>query len=110
MGLILADSFLFDFIPGIGYFTLPYLVYTGVKHLHACEWNPDAVEALRRNLRLNGVEDRCTVHVGDNRKVICFHCKYFLSTEPRHKKTCLRGFRPDKTRTGQLSYRVQLES
>lgn len=56
-------------ISGIGYFTLPYLVYTGVKYLHACEWNPYAVEALHRNLVLNRVEDRCTVHEGDNRKV-----------------------------------------
>ena len=30
--------------------------------------------------------------------------------EPRHKKTCLRGFRPGKTQTGLLSYRDQLES
>ena len=27
----------------------------------ACEWNRDSVEALRRNLRLNGVEQRCQV-------------------------------------------------
>ncbi|XP_045176424.2 tRNA wybutosine-synthesizing protein 2 homolog [Mercenaria mercenaria] len=58
-----------DLYAGIGYFTLPYLVYTGVKHLHACEWNPDAVEALRRNLSMNGVEDKCTVHLGDNKQV-----------------------------------------
>ena len=45
-------------------------MYTGVKHLHACEWNPDAVEALKRNLKLNGVEDRCSIHFGDNRKVM----------------------------------------
>ena len=30
--------------------------------------------------------------------------------EPRDEKTCLRDFRPDKTRTGQLSYRDELES
>lgn len=54
---------------GIGYFTLPYLVHAGATHVHACEWNPTAVEALRRNLQLNKVSDRCTVHQGDNRKV-----------------------------------------
>ncbi|XP_060600800.1 tRNA wybutosine-synthesizing protein 2 homolog [Ruditapes philippinarum] len=58
-----------DLYAGIGYFTLPYLVYTGVKHLHACEWNPHAVEALHRNLILNKVDDRCTVHHGDNKEV-----------------------------------------
>ena len=33
-----------------------------------------------------------------------------LQYEPRHKKTCLRGFRPGKTQTGMLSYRDKLES
>ena len=34
--------------------------------MHACEWNPHAAAALRRNLELNRVEDRCTVYEGDN--------------------------------------------
>lgn len=58
-----------DLFAGIGYFTLPYLMHTGAAHVHACEWNPDAVEALRTNLQLNRVHDRCTIHVGDCRKV-----------------------------------------
>ncbi|XP_041652899.1 tRNA wybutosine-synthesizing protein 2 homolog [Cheilinus undulatus] len=61
-----------DLYAGIGYFTLPYLVHAGAHHVHACEWNPDAVEALKKNLVLNGVSDRCTVHQGDNRQLqIC---------------------------------------
>ena len=64
--LVSMSAFLFA---GIGYFTLPYLVHAGAGHVHACEWNPDAVEALTRNLQLNGVADRCTVHAGDNRNV-----------------------------------------
>ena len=28
-----------------------------------------------------------------------------LTCEPRHEKTCLRGFRPGKTQTGMLSFR-----
>lgn len=60
-----------DFISlsGIGYFTLPYLVHAGAAHVHACEWNPDAVSALQRNLHFNKVAHRCTVHEGDNRQV-----------------------------------------
>lgn len=58
-----------DLFAGIGYFVLPYLICAKAKHVHACEINPDAVEALRENLRLNGVLDRCTVHFGDNRSV-----------------------------------------
>jgi tRNA G37 N-methylase Trm5 len=51
---------------GIGYFTLPYLVHAGAAHVHACEWDEDALAALSRNVAANGVERRCTVHAGDN--------------------------------------------
>ncbi|XP_050572592.1 tRNA wybutosine-synthesizing protein 2 homolog isoform X2 [Cygnus atratus] len=54
---------------GIGYFTLPYLVHAAAAFAHACEWNHHAVEALRRNLALNGVQDRCHIHHGDNRQL-----------------------------------------
>lgn len=56
-------------LAGIGYFTLPYLVHAKAQHVHACEWNPDAVRALQKNLVTNGVSEHCTVHPGDNRKV-----------------------------------------
>ncbi|XP_074909732.1 tRNA wybutosine-synthesizing protein 2 homolog isoform X3 [Buteo buteo] len=55
--------------PGIGYFTLPYLVHAAAAFAHACEWNSHAVEALRRNLALNGVQDRCRIHHGDSRQL-----------------------------------------
>ncbi|XP_015244217.1 PREDICTED: tRNA wybutosine-synthesizing protein 2 homolog [Cyprinodon variegatus] len=58
-----------DLYAGIGYFTLPYLVHAKASHVHACEWNPDAVAALQKNLKVNGVSDRCTIHQGDNRQV-----------------------------------------
>lgn len=64
-----------DLYAGIGYFTNPYLVHAGASHVHACEWNPDAVEALQRNLELNGVSHRCTVHHGDNHS----HCVTWLT-------------------------------
>ncbi len=50
-----SDQVVLDLYSGIGYFTLPYLVHAKAKHLHACEWNPNAVEALKRNLALNRV-------------------------------------------------------
>lgn len=59
----------FTSLSGIGYFTLPYLVHAGAAHVHACEWNPDAVSALQRNLHINKVAHRCTVHQGDNKQV-----------------------------------------
>lgn len=55
---------------GIGYFTLPILVHAKANHVYACEWNPAAVEGLKRGLERNGVSNRCTVLQGDNRKVI----------------------------------------
>lgn len=55
-----------DLYAGIGYFTLPYLVHTNAALVYACEWNPAAVQALRRNLLLNHVSDRCVVLEGDN--------------------------------------------
>ncbi|XP_047441045.1 tRNA wybutosine-synthesizing protein 2 homolog isoform X2 [Mugil cephalus] len=58
-----------DLYAGIGYFTLPYLVHAKASHVHACEWNPDAVEALQKNLLANTVSDRCTIHQGDNRQL-----------------------------------------
>lgn len=64
-----AGEVLVDLYAGIGYFTLPFLVHAGAAFVHACEWNPHAVVALRKNLEINGVADRCQIHFGDNRKL-----------------------------------------
>ncbi len=48
---------------------MPYLVHAGAAHVHACEWNAAAAQALRFNLRDNNVDARCTVLEGDNREV-----------------------------------------
>ncbi|KAG7393676.1 tRNA methyltransferase tyw3 [Phytophthora pseudosyringae] len=57
-----------DLFCGIGYYVLPFLVHGGAAFVHACEWNPDSVAALRFNLERNHVADRCKVYLGDNRK------------------------------------------
>lgn len=57
---------------GIGYFTLPFLVHAQAEMVHSCEWNPAAVDSLRKNLALNGVAQKCVVHEGDNRMVSLF--------------------------------------
>nr|XP_043622298.1 tRNA wybutosine-synthesizing protein 2/3/4 [Erigeron canadensis] len=61
------EEVIVDLFAGIGYFTLPFLVKANAKMVYACEWNPHAVKALRRNLEANGVADRCVVLEGDNR-------------------------------------------
>ena len=38
---------------------------TGAARVIACEWNPNAIDALHRNLKLNQVADRCQVLEGD---------------------------------------------
>ena len=61
------DEVVLDLYAGIGYYTLPILVHSQAEHVHCCEWNPNSVKALETNLRSNGVSDRCSVYVGDNR-------------------------------------------
>lgn len=44
-----------DMYAGIGYYTLPALILGKAKHVHACEWNVNAVNALRFNVVDNGL-------------------------------------------------------
>lgn len=62
-----TNEVIVDLFAGIGYFTLPFLIHAKADFVHACEWNPNAVEALKRNLELNKVEKRCIIYEGDNR-------------------------------------------
>ena len=57
-----------DLFAGIGYYTLQLLKHADVKKVYACEWNPNSCVALRHNLRVNGVESKCEVLEGDNRR------------------------------------------
>ena len=68
--LIQPGETVVDLFAGIGYFTVSALVLSAnAKVIHACEWNPNAVEALRKNLKLNRVQHRCVVHPGDCRSI-----------------------------------------
>lgn len=58
-----------DLFAGIGYFTIPFLVHAKADFVYACDWNPDAIEALKKNLILNKVQDKCKVCFGDNKQV-----------------------------------------
>ncbi|KAF5729052.1 Met-10+ like family protein / kelch repeat-containing protein putative isoform 1 [Tripterygium wilfordii] len=60
------DEVIVDLFAGIGYFVLPLLVRAKAKLVYACEWNPHAIEALRRNIQANAVSDRCIILEGDN--------------------------------------------
>ena len=66
--LDVEDEVIVDLCAGIGYFTLPLLIHGRAKKVYACDWNPDALEALRRNLKLNRIsEDRYELIEGDHR-------------------------------------------
>jgi tRNA wybutosine-synthesizing protein 3 len=57
-----------DLYCGVGYYTIPFLLHGKASHVHACEWNPNSLLAIRENLRKAGsdVTSRCTVYAGDN--------------------------------------------
>lgn len=59
----------FAILLGIGYFSLQFLVNGRAALVYAIDWNPAAIEALRRNLEVNKVANRCVVLEGDCRKV-----------------------------------------
>lgn len=64
-----TEQIVVDLFSGIGYFSLIFAVHCNAKHVYCCEWNPDALEALRRNIQLNKMEHRMTICPGDNRLV-----------------------------------------
>jgi tRNA G37 N-methylase Trm5 len=66
--LVREGECLLDMYAGIGYYTLPALVHGKAKAVTACEWNPNAIYALKHNLQANGVEDRATILEGDCRE------------------------------------------
>ena len=63
----LTNEVIVDAYCGIGYYSLQFLVRSNAKHLHACEINSESITALKMGLKRNGVEDKCTIHEGDNR-------------------------------------------
>lgn len=41
------NEVILDLYAGIGYFTLPFLIGGKAKIVHACEWNPSSIIALK---------------------------------------------------------------
>ena len=67
MGALQADGeIVIDAYAGIGYYTMQLLVHTKVKHIHACEINPNSIRALEWSSQRNKVESRLTIHPQDN--------------------------------------------
>ncbi|MFB6086316.1 MAG: class I SAM-dependent methyltransferase family protein [Halodesulfurarchaeum sp.] len=66
--LVEAGERVLDMFAGIGYFTLP-MARAGAM-VTAVEKNPVAFQYLSENARLNGVEDRVSLFLGDCREVV----------------------------------------
>ncbi|XP_075691726.1 tRNA wybutosine-synthesizing protein 2 homolog isoform X2 [Rhinoderma darwinii] len=45
-------------------------LYAGAAFVHACEWNPDAITALQKNLDINKVSHKCQIHEGDSSQLL----------------------------------------
>ncbi|MCO5550041.1 hypothetical protein L7F22_003518 [Adiantum nelumboides] len=89
-----------DLFAGIGYFVLPFIVKAKAKKVYACEWNFPALDALRYNLRVNAVTDRCVVLEGDNRAtapqgVADRVCLGLLPTSEHCWVVAVKALRPD---------------
>lgn len=54
---------------GTGAGVIPHLMVDKVNHVEALELNPVLAELAERNVRLNGLEERISIHEGDYRRM-----------------------------------------
>ena len=59
-----------DAYAGIGYYSFPMIVNAGATHVHACEMNPASIEGLLLGAQKNQIENKITVHRGDNQTTL----------------------------------------
>ena len=64
----MEDEIIVDCFAGIGYYCLHAIVNAGAKHIHACEMNPNSIQALEKALELNQIEEKLTIYPGDNQE------------------------------------------
>jgi len=66
--IVKPNETLVDMFAGIGYFSIFIAKYSKPKKIYAIDINPEAVEYLRKNAWLNGIEDKIEILQGDCRK------------------------------------------
>ena len=66
----MKDEIIVDCFAGIGYYCLHAIVNAGAKHVHACEINPNSIQALEKALKLNQIEENVTIYPGDNQETL----------------------------------------
>lgn len=62
----LSGQTIVDCYAGVGYYSLHALKNGKADYVHACELNPNSVNALRKALELNNLNEKMTIHEGDN--------------------------------------------
>lgn len=66
--LVHPNEIILDMYAGIGYYTLPALIHGKALHVYACEWNENAIMALRYNIQNNRIStNKVTIFHGDCR-------------------------------------------
>lgn len=89
MSLVQPNETILDMYAGIGYYSLPALIHGKAKHVTTCEWNVNALFALRHNIKSNGIEeDRVTILEGDCRVSL----KRLLLEEASDEDTAITQF------------------
>ena len=64
-----STDIVLDLYAGIGYFTLSFLVHAKVKFIYCCEINPNSIQSLKSNMKLNKIDpNRYEILEGDNTK------------------------------------------
>ena len=66
----MSGEIIVDAYAGTGYYTLPMLVRSNAAHVHACELNPASIAGLQWGANANGVEEKLTVHQGNNQHTL----------------------------------------
>ncbi|MEM3567865.1 MAG: class I SAM-dependent methyltransferase family protein, partial [Thermoplasmata archaeon] len=69
IGVVQHGEVIVDMFAGIGYFSIPVALKTGVSSIYACEKNAETFEFLCENIRLNKVEKKVVPLLGDCREV-----------------------------------------
>tara|TARA_B100000459_G_scaffold147396_1_gene116977 strand:- start:4692 stop:5912 length:1221 start_codon:yes stop_codon:yes gene_type:complete len=95
-GEVVVDAF-----AGVGYYSLHMALRSKAEHIHACEINPDSIHGLTWACKANAVEQKITIHQGDNQKTLPLlygqadrcHLGILPSSQPvwEHALRCLKS-------------------
>jgi len=71
--LVKPDEVVVNMFAGVGSFSILMAKHGGARRVYSIDLNPDAVEYMRENIRLNRVQDRVIPVLGDAKQIIVGH-------------------------------------